>query len=124
MDVEYLQRITKDYKDDADYILKWQDHLPFDPLVGFLNFLSFSFPICLAALVTDLQVLGQLEHGNEGCSPVLYKSLEKAGHVPEAEVCHAVVVVEEDINGVQGPARLLKETGSEGHNQPVEGIFD
>ena len=44
-------------------------------------------------------------------------------HVPQAKVCDAVVVIEQDVEGVQRPRRLHQQTRSQGHHKPLKDIF-
>lgn len=51
---------------------------------------------------------------------MLEQGLQEARHVAEAEVGDAVVVVEEDVEGVQGPGGLHQQPGPQGHHKPAQ----
>ena len=65
----------------------------------------------------QLQLLGDLEHGDEGGPPVLQESLDQSRHVGQTEVPEGVVVVHQDVDDVKGPGGLHEEAGPEGHHQ-------
>ena len=47
--------------------------------------------------------------------------IEYTWHVAQAEVGDAVVVVEEDVEGVEGPGGLHQQARAQGHHQPGQG---